>query len=97
VVNTCSSSLPKLVIFDLFGTHSIWRMHHPFRQLPKWARENGRQQPKTIDARKLKTINADIPELSAALDISAPRLLIDQIKKSIQEELSSLLLICIVV
>lgn len=90
MTNTSIAGKTDLVVFDLFGTLIQYGvMHHPFRQLLKWARENGRQ-PKADDARKLMTINADILELAAALDISVPSLLIDQIKTNIQEELSSL-------
>lgn len=90
MTNTSIVAKTALVMFDLFGTLIRYGiMHHPFRQLLKWARENGRQ-PKAEDARKLMTMNADIPELAAALDISVPSLLIDQIKTNIQEELDSL-------
>ncbi|HTF95288.1 MAG TPA: HAD family hydrolase [Cellvibrio sp.] len=90
MTNTSIAAKTDLVIFDLFGTLIQYgAMHHPFHQLLKWARENGRQ-PKVDDARKLMTINADIPELAAALNISAPSLFIDQIKTNIQEELDSL-------
>lgn len=90
MTNTSVSTKTDLVIFDLFGTLVQYGvMHHPFRQLLKWARENGRQ-PKADDARKLMTINADIPELASALSISAPDFLIDQVQKKIREELNSL-------
>lgn len=80
----------ELVIFDLFGTLiQSGVMHHPFRQLLKWAKENGRQ-PKADDARRLMTLNADIPELAAALGICAPDVLIEQLKKDVREELKSL-------
>lgn len=82
----------ELVIFDLFGTLIQYGvMHHPFRQLLKWAKENGRQ-PKADDARRVMTLNADIPELAAALGICAPDALIEQIKMDIREELNSLTL-----
>ncbi|PUA26855.1 MAG: hypothetical protein B0W54_20720 [Cellvibrio sp. 79] len=64
-------------------------MHHPFRQLLKWARENGRQ-PNPDDARKLMTINSDVRELSTVLEIFAPNSLIDKIQTQIQKELNSL-------
>lgn len=83
---------PSLVIFDLFGTLIKYGvMHHPFRQLLKWARENGRQ-PKPDDALRLMTINGNIPELATALGISAPDWLIDQMQLQIREELNSLTL-----
>lgn len=66
-------------------------MHHPFRQLLKWARENGRK-PKPDDARTLMTVNGDVPALVAALGIDAPDALLKQIQLHIQEELDSLTL-----
>lgn len=83
---------PKVVIFDLYGTLvKFGVMHHPFRQLLLWARENGRK-PKPDDARKLMTINGDVPTLASALGIDAPDTLIEQIQLHIQEELDSLTL-----
>ncbi|HCS64879.1 MAG TPA: haloacid dehalogenase [Cellvibrio sp.] len=83
---------PKVVIFDLYGTLvKFGVMHHPFRQLLKWARENGRK-PKPDDARTLMTVNGDVPALVAALGIDAPDALLKQIQLHIQEELSSLTL-----
>lgn len=85
-------SQPNLVIFDLFGTLIKYGvMHHPFRQLLKWAREAGRQA-KPDDARILMTVNGDVSELAAALGISAPNWLIDQIQMQISQELNSLTL-----
>lgn len=81
---------PRLVVFDLFGTLVKYGvMHHPFRQLLKWARENGRQ-PQPDDARTLMTKNLDVSGLAASLGINAPDILIDQIQSQIQEELTSL-------
>ena len=81
---------PRLVVFDLFGTLVKYGvMHHPFRQLLKWARENGRQ-PQSDDARTLMTKNLDVPGLAASLGINAPDNFIDQIELQIQEELTSL-------
>lgn len=64
-------------------------MHHPFRQLLKWAKDNGRQ-PRPDDARVLMTINGDVRVLANALGIDAPDVLIEQIQLQIQEELDSL-------
>lgn len=87
-----STVQPRLVVFDLFGTLVKYEvMHHPFRQLLKWARENGRQ-PQPDDARTLMTRNLDVPGLAASLGINAPAILIDQIQSQIQEELTSLTL-----
>lgn len=87
-----NTNKPKVVIFDLYGTLvKFGVMHHPFRQLLKWARENGRK-PKPDDARTLMTINGDVPALVAALGIDAPDALIKQIQLHIQEELDSLTL-----
>lgn len=83
---------PKVVIFDVYGTLvKFGVMHHPFRQLLKWARENGRT-PKPDDARTLMTINGDVPKLASALGIEATDELIEQIQLHIQEELDSLTL-----
>jgi len=83
---------PSLVVFDLFGTLIRYGvMHHPFRQLIKWAKDNGRK-PSPDDARKLMTIDGDVSELSDALGIHAPDSLIEQIQSHIQEELTSLTL-----
>lgn len=88
--NALNVAKAELVIFDLFGTLIQYGvMHHPFRQLLKWAKENGRQ-PKADDARRLMTLNADMPELAAALGICAPDVLIEQLKKDVREELKSL-------
>jgi HAD superfamily hydrolase (TIGR01509 family) len=83
---------PKVVIFDLYGTLvKFGVMHHPFRQLLKWARENGRT-PKPDDARTLMTINGDVPDLASALGIDAPDALMEQIQLNLREELDSLTL-----
>lgn len=83
---------PSLIIFDLFGTLIKYGiMHHPFRQLLKWAKDNGRR-PKPDDARTLMTVYGDAPELADALGIHAPDSLIEQIQSHIQEELASLTL-----
>jgi HAD superfamily hydrolase (TIGR01549 family) len=87
-----ANSPPKLIIFDLFGTLVKYGvMHHPFRKLLKWARDNGRR-PEPDDALKLMTINAELPTLVAALGISAPEWLLEQIQQEILEELGSLTL-----
>lgn len=52
----------KLVAFDLFGTLVRYGvMHHPYRKILRWAKENGRP-PRQDDARQLMTIN-DRPEM----------------------------------
>lgn len=83
---------PSLVVFDLFGTLIRYGvMHHPFRQLLKWAKDNGRR-PRPDDARILMTVYGDISELADTLGIHAPESLIKQIQSHIQEELVSLTL-----
>lgn len=92
MTNLPLSARTSLVIFDLFGTlvsYSI--MRHPFLQLFKWARKNGRV-PRSDDARRLMTINGDVQALAMALGLSAPAYLIDQAQKHIQEGLASLAL-----
>lgn len=91
-INRSPSNKPSLVVFDLFGTlFNYGVMHHPFRQLLKWAKDNGRQ-PKPDDARTLMTINGDVSALATTLGINAPDTLIGQIELYIQEELASLTL-----
>jgi FMN phosphatase YigB (HAD superfamily) len=64
---------PKTVIFDLYGTLvKFGVMHHPFRQLLKWARDNGRKV-RADDARQLMTTNGDIFMLADHLGIKAPQ------------------------
>ena len=86
------NTVPKLVIFDLFGTLvKFGIMHHPYRKLLKWARENGRAV-QADDARYLMTTNLNVTELAASMSIHAPQILLDQINKEIDEELQSLAL-----
>lgn len=81
-----------LVIFDLYGTLvKFGVMHHPFRELLKWARQHGRQV-KEDDARNLMTINANIFQLALYLEIHAPDDLLIKLQQSINEELASLTL-----
>lgn len=83
-------SHPKLVVFDLYGTLvKFGVMHHPFRQLLKWARENGRPV-RPDDARQLMTINGDIFTLAERLNIPAPREDLIDLQKLIEMELESL-------
>lgn len=83
---------PELVIFDLFGTLIKYGvMHHPFRELLKWARDAGRR-PRPDDARTLMTVDGSLPSLISALDIVAPDWLLEQIQQQIEEELASLTL-----
>lgn len=80
------SAQTKLVILDLFGTLVKYGvMHHPFRQVLKWARDNGRR-PELDDARRLMTVDG---KLTAALGISAPVWLLEQTQLQIQEELAA--------
>jgi len=80
------------VIFDLFGTLIKFGVqHHPFRQLLKWARENGRQVLPD-DARTVMTINGDVEAISDGLGIKPPRELVKGVELQIEDELSSLTL-----
>ncbi len=86
------NTVPKLVIFDLFGTLvKFGTMHHPYRKLLKWARENGRAV-QADDARYLMTTNLNVTELATSMGINAPQILLDQIDREIVEELNSLAL-----
>ncbi|HTF96297.1 MAG TPA: HAD family hydrolase [Cellvibrio sp.] len=81
-----------LVIFDLYGTLvQFGVMHHPFRELLKWAREHDRKV-KDDDARSLMTTDANMFQLALHLDIQAPDDLLIKLQKSIEEELASLTL-----
>jgi HAD superfamily hydrolase (TIGR01549 family) len=78
--------------FDLFGTLIKFGVqHHPFRQLLKWARENGRQV-RPDDARTVMTINGGIEAISYALGVSPPNELVRNLERQIDDELSSLTL-----
>jgi HAD superfamily hydrolase (TIGR01549 family) len=80
----------QIVIFDLFGTLIKFGVqHHPFRQLLKWARENGRQVL-SDDARTVMTIHGDVDAISYGLGINPPRELVQKIESQIEDELSSL-------
>jgi HAD superfamily hydrolase (TIGR01549 family) len=81
-----------LVVFDLYGTLIRFGvMHHPFRQLLKFARENGRQV-RPDDARRLMTIDGDLSVLAEQLNISAPKKYLLQLQQCIDEEVASLTL-----
>lgn len=85
-------SIPKLVIFDLYGTLiQFGVMHHPFRKVLQWAKQNGRR-PKPDDARQLMTINGDASELLSQLGINASEDLLTQLQAEIEDELKSLTL-----
>ncbi len=80
------------VSFDIFGTLIKFGLqHHPFRQLLKWARENGRQV-RPDDARTVMTINGGFYAIRQGLDINPPRELVQKIESQIEDELSSLTL-----
>lgn len=66
-------------------------MHHPFRKVIQWAKQNGRR-PRPDDARQLMTINGDVPELISQLGINAPEDLLTQLQAEIDDELKSLTL-----
>jgi FMN phosphatase YigB (HAD superfamily) len=78
------------VTFDLFGTLIKFGVqHHPFRQLLKWARDNGRQVL-ADDARTIMTINGGLDAISHGLGINPSRELVQKIETQIKDELSSL-------
>jgi len=83
---------PNVVVFDLFGTLVKFGMqYHPFRQLLKWARENGRQV-KPDDARTVMTINGGVEAISYGLGITPPNELVRNLELQIGDELASLTL-----
>ena len=80
------------VIFDLFGTLVDFGVHHhPFRQLLKWARENGRHV-RPDDARTVMTINGGLEAIAHGLKIAPPPDLLQKLQEEISEELESLAL-----
>jgi len=80
---------PKLIVFDLFGTLvKPGVMHHPYRQLIKFGRENCRPVEKT-DLRKILTIDASIEEIADLLEINAPPSLIRNLQNLIDDEIQS--------
>ena len=66
-------------------------MHHPFRKILLWAREQGRK-PQPDDARKIMTLDKECEELLAGLGIFPPDNMLAQLHQEIQEELASLTL-----
>jgi|GEM_PF-2868800 len=54
----------QIVVFDLYGTLIKFGVqHHSFRQLLKWARENG-WQVLPDDARTVKTIDGGVDAIN---------------------------------
>lgn len=83
---------PALIVFDLYGTLvQFGIMHHPFRKILLWAREQGRS-PQPDDARRLMTVDKDCGELLATLGIFPPTNMLAKLHQEIQEELASLTL-----
>lgn len=83
---------PALIVFDLYGTLVRFGvMHHPFRKILLWAREQGRK-PQPDDARKIMTRDKECEELLAGLGIFPPSGMLAQLHHEIQEELASLTL-----
>lgn len=86
------NTLPGLIAFDLYGTLiQFGVMHHPFRKILLWAREQGRN-PQPDDARRLMTADKDCGELLATLGIFPPANMLAQLHQEIKEELASLTL-----
>jgi len=83
---------PALVAFDLYGTLvKFGVIHHPFRKILMWAREQGRS-PQPDDARRLMTADNDCGALLAALGIFPPAKMLAHLHLEIQEELASMTL-----
>lgn len=81
---------PQLIVFDLYGTLiKFGVMHHPFRKILQWAKQNGRK-PEQDDARQLMTINEDYSILFSKLGIFPPDHLLYQFRQEIEEELNML-------
>ena len=85
-------TLPKLVVFDLYGTLiKFGTTHHPFRKILKWAHAQGRK-PLDTDARILMTMNEDPETIFRSMGIVAPDEMLQTFQKEIHEELDSLTL-----
>jgi FMN phosphatase YigB (HAD superfamily) len=83
---------PDVIIFDLFGTLvNVGIQRHPYRQLLKWARDNGRK-PLSDDARTIMTIDGDIRRVADHMSIPAPEKLLVKLIHDIDCELASLTL-----
>lgn len=83
---------PALVVFDLYGTLVRFGvMHHPFRKILLWAREQGRK-PQSDDARRIMTANKECEELLTELGIFPPAAMLAELHREIQEDLGSLTL-----
>lgn len=81
---------PQLIVFDLYGTLvKFGVMHHPFRKILQWAKQNGRK-PQQDDARQIMTINEDYSVLFSKLSIFPPEHLLQQFHQEIEEELNAL-------
>lgn len=83
---------PAVVAFDLYGTLiRFGLMHHPFRKLLLWARDQGRK-PRPDDARKIMTADMGCEELLAEIGVFPSPDRLAQIHREIQEELNRLTL-----
>lgn len=81
-----------LVVFDLYGTLvQFGVMHHPFRKILLWAREQGRK-PQADDARRIMTADKVNEDLFAELNIFPTKQMLLKLNREIQEELDSLTL-----
>ena len=77
----------KLVAFDSFGTLVRFGvMHHPYRKILKWARENGRK-PSNDDARMIMTIDADPEQVFAKMKIFPPMKFLGNLIKKFKKSL----------
>lgn len=83
---------PSLIVFDLYGTLIRYNvMHHPYRKILKWAKENGRK-PREDDARRIMTMDFDPEIVFAQMGIMVPQQLLNQFYQDIQDELNNLTL-----
>lgn len=82
----------EVIIFDLFGTLVRFdAQRHPYRQLLKWGRKNGRK-PLADDARTIMTFNGDIQLIADHMGINAPSEFLRDMAEDIEYELASLTL-----
>lgn len=84
------NTAPALIAFDLYGTLIRFGvMHHPFRKILYWAKEQGRK-PQSDDARKLMTADKECEGLLAELGIFPPQDMLTMLSREIKEEVDSL-------
>lgn len=82
--------LPKVIIFDAFGTLvKIGTSRSPYRKLMKWLKANGRK-PSTKDASVIMSNPVDIAQLAMLFGENIPTQLLHEINDDLLFELSTI-------